>query len=284
MRGQERRGKGEERRRKRKKRACMSSQAGSVRPLCHVSLPQPLHTHTHTGTHTHTHTHTHTFCSHDGHVLSVTHPLFLSLTHTPTATSHTLISPLSSCRIIRTKVQQPPGQTGSVSAHNLGRSQLYIYIKKKTWIQLSKQILQQSRFSCESLRIGSWNNKAHWNSGPRLIEKTRCEVLRAGVFCAWTRWWRYREMKRSELKFAKEMPALRNIFFIRTFRFCQIGRVCFGELRARVTVGDWSEGCNTDVQTLKLRTFQLYISYLFFSPSFYQEVPLLLIISATWLR
>lgn len=36
------------------------------------------------------------------------------------ATSYTLISPLFSCRIIRTKVQQQPGQAGSVSAHSLG--------------------------------------------------------------------------------------------------------------------------------------------------------------------
>ena len=132
--GEERRGKkgrkGKEREGKRKK-ACMSSQAGSVRPLCHVSLPQPLHRHTHgrtrahahaqmhTCTHAHTHTHTHT------HTHSFVLPRWsCSHCHSEPTLSHTLISPLSSCRIIRTKVQQQPGQTGSVSAHNLGRSLL----------------------------------------------------------------------------------------------------------------------------------------------------------------
>lgn len=104
----------------------MSSQAGSVRPLCHVSRPQPLHTHAHT------------------HILDLAPTMVMfslslilspspslslcrhsrALTQTQTSTSHTLISlPLSSSsRIIRTKVQQPPGQTGSVSAHNLGKA------------------------------------------------------------------------------------------------------------------------------------------------------------------
>lgn len=77
--GEERKRGGKEK--KRKKRACMSSQAGSVRPLCHVSQLQPLHTHTF-------------FFSHDGHVLSVAHPLSQSHTHTNDHFTHTNISSL----------------------------------------------------------------------------------------------------------------------------------------------------------------------------------------------
>lgn len=71
------------------------------------------------------HTHTHRFApTMVMFSLSLTIcSLSLSYTHTRTA-SNTLIFPLSSYRIIRTKVQQQPGQTGSVSAHTLGRSLL----------------------------------------------------------------------------------------------------------------------------------------------------------------
>lgn len=104
MRGEEKGRKGEER--KEEEKTCMSSQAGSVRPLCHVSQPQPLYT---------THIRTRS---------ALLPRRSCSLCHSESliqATSHTLISPLSFCRIIRTKVQQQPGQTGSVSAHSLGR-------------------------------------------------------------------------------------------------------------------------------------------------------------------
>lgn len=109
MRGQERRGKGKERGRKGLAWAAKQEVWG----------PSAMSASFSHFTHTHDFAPTMVMFS-----LSLNPPLTLFLSHTQMTTSHTLISPLSSSRIIRTKVQQQPGQTGSVSGHNLGRLQL----------------------------------------------------------------------------------------------------------------------------------------------------------------